>query len=62
MSYLVHFVAAKLPILAGAGILGVSIAGVGAGLIGLAFPLEAEMTSAAVGMLTGAWAVFKRAA
>ncbi len=61
MSYVAHFMAAKLPILAGAGILGVSLAGVCAGIIGATFTLEAEIVSAVVGMATAGWVVGKRA-
>ena len=43
---LIAFLAAKLPILAGAGILGVSLVGVCAGIIGATFTIEAELISA----------------
>lgn len=60
MSYIAQFMAAKLPVLAGAGILGVSLAGVCAGIIGASFTLEAELISAALGMATAGLVVGKR--
>jgi hypothetical protein len=59
MSNIAQFMAAKLPILAGAGILGVSIAGVCAAIIGASFTIEAELISAAVGMLAAGFVVAK---
>lgn len=60
MSYIAQFLAAKLPILAGAGILGVSLAGAGAALVGASFTIEAELISALAGMVTAGIVVRKQ--
>lgn len=59
MSYIAQFMAMKLPILAGAGILGVSLVGVCAGIIGATFTVEAELVSALVSMAGAALVVTK---
>jgi hypothetical protein len=43
----------KLPTMLGAGILGVSLIGLGAAAIGVAFPLAAELLAAGAGMAIG---------
>lgn len=60
MSYIGQIIAAKLPVLAGAGILGVSVAGACAALAGLTFTLEAEVISAVAGMATAGYLVARR--
>ena len=60
MSYLAQFLALKLPILAGAGILSVSLAGACAAIVGTSLTIEAELISAVVGMATASIVVSKR--
>jgi hypothetical protein len=50
MSHLVQLAAAKLPTMLGGGILGVSVAGASAALIGLGFGMAAELISAVIGI------------
>lgn len=59
MSHVAQFMAAKLPLLAGAGILGVSVFGALAGVIGATFTIEAEIISALAGMATAGLVVSK---
>ena len=55
MLHFLHFLVAKANILAGAGILGISIAGLCATYLGFGFSTQAELMSAGVGMaLVGA--------
>jgi hypothetical protein len=60
MSPIFQFLAGKLPILAGAGILGVSLGGISAGLLGATLSLEGEVGMAIVGACVAGLATWKR--
>jgi hypothetical protein len=57
VSYIAHIVAAKLPTIIGAGILGISFAGAVASVVGLTFGAGAEIVSALAGMTLAGVAV-----
>jgi len=56
MSHMIQTCSRALPAVFGGGILGISIAGLGAAALGLTFPIVVEGLSALVGMLVVAFA------
>ncbi len=60
MSQVIQFLSVKIPVLAGAGILGVSLFGAGAGLLGFSFPVQAQIAAACAGAVTAMLALRRR--